>query len=127
MTLSRMNYTPFRPLNNLLSPGVTLPPAKVKAEKSFAAALQGAESKVKVSQHAMQRMAERKISLPQEAWQKLSTTIDKMAAKGAKEGLIYMQNTAFVVSVSHKMIITAVDGKHLTDNIFTNIDSAAII
>ena len=53
--------------------------------------------------------------------------VDKMAQKGARESLIYMNDMAFVVSVANRTVITAMDGKSARENIFTNIDSAAIL
>ena len=50
-----------------------------------------------------------------------------MAAKGARESLIYMNDLAFVVSVKNRTVITAMDGPSAKENIFTNIDSAAIL
>ena len=59
--------------------------------------------------------------------QKLDDAVDKMAQKGARESLIYMNDMAFVVSVANRTVITAMDGKSARENIFTNIDSAAIL
>ena len=50
-----------------------------------------------------------------------------MAEKGAKESVIYMNDTALVVSVANRTVITAMDGSSAKENIFTNIDSAAIL
>ena len=50
-----------------------------------------------------------------------------MAQKGAKESLIYLDDIAMVVSVANRKVITAMDGESAGDNIFTNIDSAAIL
>ena len=79
---------------------------------SFADILQSASRKVSFSNHALQR---------------LDDAVDKMAQKGARESLIYMNDMAFVVSVANRTVITAMDGKSARENIFTNIDSAAIL
>ena len=50
-----------------------------------------------------------------------------MAHKGARESLIYLNDIALVVSVANRKVITAMDGSSARENIFTNIDSAAII
>ena len=42
------------------------------------------------------------------------------------ESLVYLDGTAFVVSVPKRTVITAMDGR-TKDNIITNIDSAAIL
>jgi len=53
--------------------------------------------------------------------------VSKAAAKGARESLILLDDKAFVVSVRNRTVITAVDGEHLKENVFTNIDSAVIV
>ena len=51
----------------------------------------------------------------------------RLAQKGARESLVYADNVAFVVSVTNRTVITAMDGKSENNNIITNIDSAAIL
>ena len=58
---------------------------------------------------------------------RLQSAVDKLAQKGARESLIYMQEVALVVSVANRTVITALEKLQVTDNIITNIDSAAII
>ena len=42
--------------------------------------------------------------------------------------MILMNNDlAFVVSVTNRTVITAMDGSSIKDNVFTNIDSAVIV
>lgn len=96
-------------------------------KSSFAEALAKADSKIIFSQHAQQRMASRQLQLSSDDMAKLDDTVDKMAQKGAKESLIYLNDIALVVSVANKTVITAMDGTSAKENIFTNIDSAAIL
>ena len=49
-----------------------------------------------------------------------------LAAKGARESLVLMDGLALVVSVANRTVITAVGTDRMTDQIFTNIDSAAV-
>lgn len=97
------------------------------AGTSFADILSNASKKVSFSNHAMQRMESRNLNLSDQDLQKLDDTVDKMAQKGARESLIYMKDMAFVVSVPNRTVITAMDGSSAKENIFTNIDSAAIL
>jgi len=46
--------------------------------------------------------------------------------KGAKDSLVLLRDLAFIVNVKNRTVVTAVDGEHLKDNVFTNIDSAVI-
>lgn len=94
---------------------------------SFADILAGASNKVSFSQHAIQRMESRNLNLSDSDLQKLDDTVTRMAQKGARESLIYMNDMALVVSVANRKVITAMDGASAKENIFTNIDSAAII
>ena len=82
---------------------------------------------LKFSAHAQQRLASRNIELSQEDVAKMNAMADKAAAKGAKQSLFMMRDTAMVVSIQNRTVITAVDQNSMKDNVFTNIDSAAII
>ena len=97
------------------------------AGKSFADILAGAEKSVSFSQQALQRMQDRSLDLSEQDLAKLDDTVEKMAQKGAKESLIYLNDIALVVSVTNRTVITAMDGTSAKENIFTNIDSAAIL
>ena len=93
----------------------------------FAEILAGQETKVKFSKHANERLRDRQVDLSDQELAKLDDTVERMAEKGARESLIYMNDMAFVVSVKNRTVITAMDGTSAKENIFTNIDSAAIL
>ena len=57
----------------------------------------------------------------------MNAMADKAAAKGSKQSLFMMRDTAMVVSIANRTVITAVDQQSMKDNVFTNIDSAAVI
>ena len=98
-----------------------------KPSSDFADILARQQTKVKFSKHANERLRDRRIDLSDQELAKLDDTVERMAAKGARESLIYMNDLAFVVSVKNRTVITAMDGTSVKENIFTNIDSAAII
>ena len=79
------------------------------------------------SQHARQRLEERNLTLNERDMDRLDDLVTRMAGKGAKESLVLMNDIALVVSVANRKVITAMDGNSAKDNIFTNIDSAAIL
>ena len=93
----------------------------------FADVLAGQQTKVKFSKHANERLRDRRIDLSDQQLAKLDDTVERMAEKGARESLIYMNDMAFLVSVKNRTVITAMDGTSAKENIFTNIDSAAIL
>lgn len=95
---------------------------------SFQEVFQGKIGKeVQFSKHARERMAARGISLTEQELAKLNEMVEKAAQKGARESLVLMDNWAFIVSITNKTVVTAVDGQNLKENVFTNIDSAIII
>ena len=120
-----LSTQPLLPISNPSSASSTT--SQKKSGTSFADALTRAEKKVSFSQHALERMQSRNLDLSDQDLDKLDDTVEKMAQKGAKESLIYLNDIALVVSVANKTVITAMDGTSAKDNIFTNIDSAAIL
>jgi flagellar operon protein len=82
---------------------------------------------LRFSAHAMQRLQSRNISLTGDDVARMNAMADKAAAKGAKQSLFILRDTALVVSIKNRTVITAVDQDSMKDNVFTNIDSAAII
>jgi len=81
---------------------------------------------VKWSAHAAARLRQRGISLSQEQLVRLEQAVDKAAGTGARDALVMMDDTAMVVSVKNKTVITALAKDQARDNVFTNIDSAVI-
>jgi flagellar operon protein len=82
---------------------------------------------LKFSAHAMQRLESRNITLTPADLARMNAMADKAAAKGAKQSLFMMNDVALVVSIKNRTVITAVDRDSMKENVFTNIDSAAII
>ncbi len=82
---------------------------------------------LRFSAHAMQRLESRNISLTADDVKKMNVMADKAAAKGAKNSLFIVRDVAMVVSIKNRTVITAVDSESMKENVFTNIDSAAII
>ena len=82
---------------------------------------------LKFSAHAQQRLESRNIRLTNDDVAKMNAMADKAAAKGAKQSLFMMRDVAMVVSITNRTVITAVDQQSMRENVFTNIDSAAIL
>jgi flagellar operon protein len=82
---------------------------------------------VKFSGHALQRVERRGIDLDAgNTLARLEAGVDRAASKGARDSVVFVDGTAFVVSVRNKTVITAVDSEHMREHVFTNIDSAVI-
>jgi flagellar operon protein len=108
---------------------VQIPPAGAPSFRSVLEQQQrttGAQP-LKFSAHAMQRLQSRNIHLSGEDVARMNVMADKAAEKGAKQSLFMLDNVAMVVSIKNRTVITAVDGDSMKENVFTNIDSAAII
>lgn len=82
---------------------------------------------LKFSAHAKERLALRNIDLSSEDVARMTDAVNKAAAKGARQSLLVMDNQAFIVSVTNRTVITALDGGSMRENVFTNIDSAVIV
>ncbi len=81
---------------------------------------------LKFSGHALQRIERRGISLDDATMSRLGDGVNRAAAKGSRSSLVVVDDSAFVVSVPNRTVITAVDREHMKDQVFTNIDSAVI-
>lgn len=102
----------------------------VETVQPFDAVLQttvGRGLALKFSAHAKERLALRNIHLSEEDMARITDAVNKAAAKGARQSLLVMDQLAFIVSVTNRTVITALDGGSMKENVFTNIDSAVIV
>jgi flagellar operon protein len=130
-------------VGGIVSPGGTVSPAGgagkpgapapasskgAAAGASFAETLKQADQsqQLQFSKHALARVERRGIELDSATLGRLSQGVQRAASKGSRDSLVLVDNTAFVVSVSNRTVITAVGSEHMKDNVFTNIDSAVI-
>lgn len=82
---------------------------------------------VKFSQHAQDRLKARNITLSANDLANLEGAVTSVAQKGGKESLVMMGDSALVVSIKNRTVVTAMDRTQMKGNVFTNIDSAVII
>jgi len=109
-------------------------PTEEKNAASFTDILQHLQQQqgLQFSAHAQHRLNARDIQLSEDTLTRLNHAVEQAASKGARDALVLMpgevrgDDLALVVSVANRTVITAVDGDHLQDNVFTNIDSAVI-
>ena len=78
------------------------------------------------SSHALQRVERRGIDVSPATLGRLNDGVERAAGKGARASVVFVDATAFVVSVPNRTVITAVDRDHMKQQVFTNIDSAVI-
>lgn len=111
---------PFIPI----TPGEELKQNRtVSSGDQFRAIFQQELDRLKFSNHAVQRLETRNIDLSEAEIQKLNHAVEKAEAKGCRDSLIMMNNTAFIVNIPNRTVITAVPVDAESENIFTNIDS----
>lgn len=58
--------------------------------------------------------------------ERLAGGVSRAAGKGARYLVVFIDGTAFVVSVKSNTVITAVGAEHMRQQVFTNIDNAVI-
>lgn len=130
------------PLSNpaLVGPGAAGPPPAgpaaapttrreaAKGAPSFADALAsaGGETSLVFSKHALARIERRGIALDAAGLDRLADGVGRAAGKGSRSSLVLVDDTAFVVAVPNRTVLTAVGAGQMKDSVFTNIDSAVI-
>lgn len=119
---------PIRPAGTE-RPGLQKPIAGQTDNSSFAKVLDQKlpSQSVKFSQHAQDRLQARNITLSAADLANLEGAVNSVALKGGKESLVMMGNSALVVSIKNRTVVTAMDRSQMKGNVFTNIDSAVII
>ncbi len=78
------------------------------------------------SRHAEQRMQQRGISFSSQQMGRLEQAVTQVNAKGGRDSLVMLDETALVVSVKNNTVVTVADKEQLKQNVFTKIDSAII-
>ena len=82
---------------------------------------------LKFSAHAVRRLEERNVDMSANTLNRLNEGLQQLDAKGSVNSVILMDETAFVVSVKNRTVVTAVDNTGTGNTVFTNIDSVAIV
>jgi flagellar operon protein len=99
---------------------------------SFAQVLQDAAARptdgkpLHFSKHALERVQRRGIPLDPATLTRLEEGVGRAAGKGARDSVVLVDGTAFVVSVNNRTVVTAVSPEHMREHVFTNIDSAVL-
>lgn len=118
--------SPIRP-----APGMPGNPSGLRDKKpatSFDQVLnaQLQEDSIRFSKHAVSRMESRGIRFDADEISRLQSAVEMANAKGARDSLVLLGETALVVSVKNNTVVTVMDKEGLRGNVFTNIDSAVI-
>ena len=85
------------------------------------------KANLKFSNHAIERMQSRGISYSPKDLARLDEAVSKAAAKGSRDTLVLMDESALIVSVKNNTVVTVMDKNALKENVFTNIDSTIVM
>lgn len=108
------------------SPGTTPQRTPLLTGPSFAEVLARQTAAPTFSRHALDRLRQRGIEVNEPTVERLTGGIARAAGKGSRDSVIFVDGTAFVVSVKNNTVITAVPSERMREHVFTNIDSAVI-
>lgn len=103
---------------------------EVEKTNGFERHLQNAldrKNQLKVSKHATARLEERNIRMTDAEWMRIATKVDEAKKKGVNESLVLTSNAAMIISAKNNTVITAMNRKEATEQIFTNIDGTIIL
>ncbi len=87
----------------------------------------GRDTELHFSKHALERVTQRGIDITGPLMDDLKGAVEKARAKGSRDCVVIDSSGAFIVNIPNNVIITAVSGDEMKENIFTNIDSAVIV
>jgi flagellar operon protein len=117
---------PTAPVQTPATPASQTTGAQVPAAPSFAELLSAQTSAPHFTRHALERLQQRGITLDQPTLGRLTDGVQRAAGKGSRDSVVFVDGTAYVVSVKNNTVITAVGSEHMRQQVFTNIDSAVI-
>jgi flagellar operon protein len=81
---------------------------------------------VSFSLHARQRLEQRRLNLSEQELDRLERAVGALSRKGGKLSLVLLDQLAMLVSIVNRRVITVAGQEQLEQNVFTNIDSAAV-
>ena len=79
------------------------------------------------SKHSKERIQQRGINVTDSLIEQLNTAADNARLKGAKDVVMIGREAAFIVNIPNNVVVTAINGNEMKNNIFTNIDSAVLL
>lgn len=82
---------------------------------------------LKISKHAYKRIIQRDIFIDDLRWQLITQKVDEARKMGVTDSLVLLDDAALIVSTKNKTVITAMDRKEASSQIFTNINGTIVI
>ncbi|MCA9489857.1 MAG: hypothetical protein KC621_08035 [Myxococcales bacterium] len=81
---------------------------------------------VRFSRHASARLSSRMVEVSEEELEQLSTAVDRLDERGARESLVLLGDNAYVVGVPSRTVVTVMPRADAMGTVFTNIDSTFV-
>jgi flagellar operon protein len=85
------------------------------------------EKEIQLSVHAAKRLKERNLEMDSSEFFKLKSAFKKLQEKGGQDSLVITDKAAYIVDVSARKVVTAIDKGSIADNVFTKIDSTVMV
>jgi len=118
----RINQLAYHPLSQIKK---QQPKKQVEQQgpsfKQILGTFQG-ETSLKISKHAEKRLNERNIHIDKHLWYKIAEKVNEAKSKGISDSLVVTENAALIVNTKNNTVITAMDRKEASSQIFTNIN-----
>lgn len=112
---------PFVPI--IPGEGTVQKPTNAPSGSRFETIFKEELENIKFSAHATKRLESRNIQLSDSDMARLNEAVNRAELKGAKDSLVMMSDTAYIVNIPNKTVVTALPVEQGSDNVFTNIDS----
>ncbi len=116
---------PFVPVGNPNGIGNQLP-INLPEDRSFKQVFDKELQSVKFSKHAQQRLDSRNITLNDQDKSKIENAVSMAEKKGSQDSLVLLRDMAFIVNIKNRTVVTAMHKESMSQNVFTNIDSAVV-
>ena len=125
MTVQNVNNSAQRDGGSVGDARSIVPAGKAGAV-DFSRIMHARAGELKFSAHAQTRLKSRNIQMTGEMMSRLAGAVSSAQRKGSQDTLVLLADLAFIVNVPNKTVVTAMEGKNIKDNVFTNIDSTVI-
>ncbi|MEX0648316.1 MAG: TIGR02530 family flagellar biosynthesis protein [Balneolaceae bacterium] len=96
-----------------------------QAENKFASVLDEVR-RLRFSGHAQKRIDQRSLQMSKVDINRLEEAVNRAAEKGGRDTLVLDGESAYLVNVPNRTVVTAMDMVELREKVFTNIDSTII-
>lgn len=116
---------------NSISANTTRVSSTKDGEDSFGTLLrkeiESVSSNLVFSKHALKRIDDRDVSISQSLLDDVSNAVTLADEKGIKDALILGHNTAFIVNIPSRTVITTMNSNDMNQNVITNIDGTVLL